>query len=243
VRGFDPDGFVAACRAALRDAAAAAAVADVVESTVRRHASTIDAVLGPAPVGDPEVLHASPELTVQRIAWPGGSASPPHDHRMWAVVGVYAGREVNRVFDRDGSAIRPGRTVDVDAGDVFTLPADAVHEVRNPDRRWTVGLHVYGGDIAGTDRSAWLPDGTEVAQAEAASQRRVMVQAMRDLATDLGRPVSDEERYLGLAALWAAAERRRRHLTAEESRLVVAGAWGVPPDRDGPGPFDGSELA
>ena len=26
-----------------------------------------------APLAEPEVLHASPELTVQRIAWPGGT--------------------------------------------------------------------------------------------------------------------------------------------------------------------------
>lgn len=166
---------------------------------------------------------------MQRITWPGGAASPPHEHRMWAVVGVYAGREVNTVFDRSGPEITPARTVHVNSGDVFVLPATAVHEVHNPERRWTAGLHVYGGDILNVERSSWLPDGTEAPSTQVSAQRRAMVQAMRDLASDLGRQLSDEDRYLAFTALWREVDRRRRNLTVEEARDVVSSAWRVTP--------------
>ena len=45
---------------------------------------------------EPDTLFASPEITVQRIVWRGGARSNVHEHRMWAVVGVYAGAEVNQ---------------------------------------------------------------------------------------------------------------------------------------------------
>jgi predicted metal-dependent enzyme (double-stranded beta helix superfamily) len=41
------------------------------------------------------------------------------------------------------------------AGDVATLPADAVHCVTNPLPRFTGGLHIYGGDFFATPRSQW----------------------------------------------------------------------------------------
>lgn len=227
MRAFVPAELVEACRRAATEADPVAAVGEVIESTVRRHGSTIDDVLGRTPSVEPNTLFCSRELTVQRIAWPGGSASPPHEHRMWAVVGVYAGREVNTVFDREGGRIAPSRTVAVEAGRVFSLPATAVHAVHNPERRWTAGLHVYGGDIVNVARSSWLPDGTEAPQSEVTEQRRAMVQAMRDLAVDLGREISSDDRYVALSALWRETERLHRNLTPAEARAVVAGAWNL----------------
>src|SRR5205807_7502518 len=48
-----------------------------------------------------DVLHRSPELTVLSVVVPAGlAATPAHDHRMWAVVGVYGGQEDNDFFRR-----------------------------------------------------------------------------------------------------------------------------------------------
>ena len=225
---FDRDVFVAECQGAAAESDPVEAVREVVEAAIQQ-GTAIDETLGTKVTGEADTLFRSDELTVQRIIWPGGSASPPHDHRMWAVVGVYAGRELNTLFDRRDRVISARRVVPIDAGSVLTLPVDAVHAVRNPDRQWTAGLHVYGGDIVDVERSAWLPDGSHAPQREVAAQRRLMVQAMLDMATEAGEKISDERRFVALTALWREAERARRNLTADEAREVVATAWSTAP--------------
>ena len=225
---FASDVFVADCQGAAAESDPVEAVREVVEAAIQQGAA-IDETLGTKVTGEADTLFRSDELTVQRIIWPGGSASPPHDHRMWAVVGVYAGREVNTLFDRRDRVISSRQVVPIDAGGVLTLPVDAVHAVRNPDRQWTAGLHVYGGDIVDVERSAWLPDGTHASQTEVAAERRLMVQAMLDMASEAGEKISDERRYVALTALWREAERARRNLTSAESREVVASAWSTVP--------------
>ena len=53
--------------------------------------------LAPA-AGGLELLHHVPDLTVINIAWAPHMRLMPHDHRMWAVIGIYCGREDNQFF-------------------------------------------------------------------------------------------------------------------------------------------------
>src|SRR5439155_27312431 len=50
--------------------------------------------------GGLRVLHNTSGLTVLNVVWPAGMTLLPHDHRMWAVIAVYEGREDNRFFRR-----------------------------------------------------------------------------------------------------------------------------------------------
>ncbi len=94
-------------------------------------------------------------MTVQAIIWPTGIVIPPHDHRMWAVVGVVHGQEDNALYARAGHKLRLVRRVSVEEAEVLVLDEDSVHAVGNPCSRPTLGLHVYGGDIVGASRSTW----------------------------------------------------------------------------------------
>jgi predicted metal-dependent enzyme (double-stranded beta helix superfamily) len=221
---FDPAQFVESCRAAVVDADAAGAVAEVV-TRATSHGSAIDDALGTEVTLEPLTLFSSPELTVQRILWPSGALSSTHEHRMWAVVGVYAGCEVNRLYrrSRDGLIELPG--ADVCEGEVFVLSADAVHSAANPSRNWTAGLHVYGGDILCADRSAWDPAGIERPAAEVAAARRTMIEAMRDFASGQGDAFTLDDRLAALEAMWSECDRQHRHLSAAETREVVAATW------------------
>jgi predicted metal-dependent enzyme (double-stranded beta helix superfamily) len=223
---FDPDAFVGECRRAASEAEPVAALAEVVAAAIR-DGGAIDAALGTELKGEADTLFSSPELTVQRIVWPGGAASPPHDHRMWAVVGVYAGEEVNRLYRRGPSGLEERAVRPVGAAEVLTLGEDAVHSVENLRRQWTAGLHVYGGDILHNERSAWGPDGTEARFAENSAAFRAMWAPMRELAAEQGRAISDDDRYDALIAIREAYRRQRRYLTPEEARRVVAEAWGI----------------
>ena len=52
-------------------------------------------------------------MTILNVVWGKRMTIMPHDHRMWAVIGVYTGREDNifwrRVPDDAGRADRGGR--------------------------------------------------------------------------------------------------------------------------------------
>lgn len=183
---FDPEEFVARCREALADPDPAAAARDVVARAVSRPAALPEALRDTS--GGPRVWFQSPQLTVQCITWPNGLVTPPHEHRMWAVVGVLEGQEDNELWRRTPGGLERAGGRAVVAGEVIVLGADAVHAVSNPCRFPTVGLHVYGGDITTAQRSEWDFDGRNEHPFDMAAVRRfigAMDQRARELARDL----------------------------------------------------------
>src|SRR5215469_1568487 len=104
---FDREQFIADCRAALDGGRASRDVREVVARAV----SDPDAVirgLGALKPGGIEALHRSPELTIINISWPPHMVIMPHNHAMWAVIGVYSGREDN-IFWRRLPAVADGK--------------------------------------------------------------------------------------------------------------------------------------
>lgn len=81
----------------------------------------------------------------------------PHNHAMFSVVGIYAGREDNVFWRRTGNTIEAAGARTLGAGDVATLGRDVIHSVLNPLAKLTCAFHVYGGDFLGTTgaRSQW----------------------------------------------------------------------------------------
>ena len=151
---FDRDRFVADCVAAAREREAQAAVGEVLARAVRAPQSVL-AGLGPPREAGLDVLHRSPALTIFAAHWAPRMSLPVHDHRLWALIGIYTGREDNILWRRGVSGVTAHAANVLFAGDVAALPADAVHSVTNPLPRFTGGLHVYGGDFFATPRSQW----------------------------------------------------------------------------------------
>ncbi len=223
--GFDPDEFVAACLAARAEPDPVGALADVIAAAIS-DGSSIDQALGTSVTPlQPDTLLASPALTVQRIVFRGGARSGVHDHRMWAVVGVYAGSEINQLFERGPNGLVARGASQVERGGVSILDTDVIHEVQNPRREWTAGLHVYGGDIAAVARSAWSFDHAEVPYSDHMAERRVMFEAMGELAAEQGKTISDDDRLVALNAIWRSCEDQRQCLTTAQTRAVVSDAW------------------
>ena len=148
---------------------------------------------------------------------------------MWAVVGVYAGQELNRIFERVSDGIRECDSRVVAEGDVFVLGPDALHSVENPGHERTAALHVYGGDILNIERSGWGPDGREVPFAENSSARNAMLNAFRELVEEHGKQIDVGARYRVFTALTAACEREGRYPTHAEARGIIADAWKLAP--------------
>lgn len=150
---FDVDSFIAECVAAVAEPEPLLAVRDVLERAVARRDAISDAL--PATRGELRPLHVADDLTVLQVVWAPGMTMPPHDHRMWAALGIYAGREDNEFFRPDGARVRPAGARTVEEGATLVLGDDAIHAVTNPLGRCTAAIHVYGGNFFTRSRSQW----------------------------------------------------------------------------------------
>ncbi len=157
---FDKDEFVTECLAAVRSGGGAHhAVKEIVDRTVS-NPSAIEAEVGDRTVSPMMTIwHRSDELTALHIVWPPGVDLFAHDHNMWAVIGIYGGREDNQFYRRlDDGRIEPHTGKTITQRDVVMLGSDVVHSVANPTREWTAALHVYGGEFFTTPRTMWSKD-------------------------------------------------------------------------------------
>ena len=154
---MDIDRFVADCVAANEETNAQAAINDILARAVSNPTNVL------AALGDPDkagltVLLASPKLTIFAAAWTPQMNLMPHDHLMWANIGIYTGREDNIFWKRTSEGIKAYGADALFVKDTAMLPEDALHSVTNPLKRFTGGIHIYGGDFFDTTRSQWNPE-------------------------------------------------------------------------------------
>lgn len=158
---FDKEQLILDCRAALDGERDARNVREVVARAVADPAAVLRQ-LGEPQRGGIEPLHRSSELTIVNVLWPAGQVIMPHNHAMWAVIGVYTGREDNilwrRLPDDINGRIEAAGAKTLGTKDVLSMGADAIHSVVNPLSRLTGAIHVYGGNFFGVSRSEWDPE-------------------------------------------------------------------------------------
>lgn len=144
---FNKDQFVEDIRAATLESDAQNAVNEVIERAVTEPAAIIKG-LGAPGKGRSEQLFADETLTISNVIWGSEMWVPPHDHTMWAVIGVYQGQEDNTFWREDESGLTQQGGVALKTGDVRKLGENAIHSVKNPSSVQLCGaIHVYGGDF------------------------------------------------------------------------------------------------
>ena len=156
---FAIDELVAECQTAIKEDQPALAVRDVLRRALDNPLEVADAFN--AQEGGLNLIHVSPELTVLHVTWAPGMRLYPHNHEMWAVIGIYGGQEDNAFYRRDPADKRRliesgGKTLT--EKDVVMLGDDTIHAVSNPLQRLTGAIHVYGGDFVSQPRSQWPPE-------------------------------------------------------------------------------------
>src|SRR3954471_15053151 len=97
---LDIDGLVADARAAVPEQEARRPARELVERTLPAP-TEVGRSLQPTR-GGLDLLYQSDDLTVLHIVWAPGMRLFPHDHQMWAVIGIYAGQEDNTFYRRAG---------------------------------------------------------------------------------------------------------------------------------------------
>jgi predicted metal-dependent enzyme (double-stranded beta helix superfamily) len=155
---FDPDQFIADCRAAITVDPSHKLVREVVARAVDAPGAVLRALGEPARAGI-NVLYRSPDLTILNLIWGPRMSIMPHNHTMWAVIGIYSGAEDNIFWRRTKGerGIEAASARSLRERDAEPLGRDIIHSVLNPIGKLTAAIHVYGGDFIAAERSEWDP--------------------------------------------------------------------------------------
>jgi len=153
---FQKERFIEDCRAALTEGDAHAAIRELVAKAVSDPSQVLRALGAPSRSGV-ETLYRADDLTILSLCWGPRMVFKPHDHRMWAVIGIYEGREDNTFFRRSKDGLTRHGTKELTARETIPLGAAIIHAVTNPLDQITAAIHVYGGDFFATPRSEWDP--------------------------------------------------------------------------------------
>jgi predicted metal-dependent enzyme (double-stranded beta helix superfamily) len=135
---FDLDQFIADCRAALAADKSHRSVREIVARAVSDPAAVLKG-LGEPKRSEIQRLHHSDDLTILNVIWAPRMTIMPHNHQMWAVIGIYTGREDN-IFWRRVPGDHRGKLGAVGARALCAKDADPlgdniIHSVTNPIRR------------------------------------------------------------------------------------------------------------
>jgi predicted metal-dependent enzyme (double-stranded beta helix superfamily) len=153
------------------------------------HQPNLERQLGRADRSTYEALYRGPDLLVlHAVVPPTPRPVDPHEHRMWAVIGVYRGQEDNQLFARsDRAALEPTERFSITPGEIRPLDVSTIHTVQAVGGHYLGAVHVYGGDLFGTPRSTWR-DGVEQPNDESALP--AFFERLRAREDDLGRAMS-----------------------------------------------------
>lgn len=180
---FDLERFVADCRAAHAEDGSHKAVREVLARALQEPRSVLKGLGEPtrAQIG---TLYRSAGLTLLNVVWAPRMTIPPHDHHMWALIGIYTGREDNIFWRRlPGGKVEAAGAQSLCERDTVPLGREIVHSVTNPIARLTGALHIYGGDFFATPRSEWDSETLVEQRYDSARTLRYFDEANRSLAT------------------------------------------------------------
>ncbi len=158
---FQKDRFIEDCKLAVSEGQKA--VRELVLEAVADPSGIVSELGEPKKAGVYPVYHAA-DLTVINFVWAPCMTLLPHNHNMFAVIGIYTGREDNIFWRRikngsrgTGPCIEVAGADSMGPGQVATLGRDVIHSVANPITKLTSAIHVYGGDFFNPPqpRSQW----------------------------------------------------------------------------------------
>ncbi len=173
---FNKEAFIEACGKAVKEGQAP--VRALVTEAVSDPASIMKELGEPKKAGI-DLLHRSSDLTVINFIWSPYMTLIPHNHNMFAVIGVYNGREDNVFWKRTDSGLEAAGADSLGVGDVGTLGHSIIHSVTNPLDKFSAAIHVYAGDFFEPDepRSEWEHESLQERDWDVETTRRAFREA------------------------------------------------------------------
>src|SRR5262245_54455490 len=132
---FNLEQFIAECRAARTADRSTKSICEAVKRAVSEPAAILKR-LGEPNRARIEELYRSSDLSILNVVWAPRMMIMPHNHQMWAVIGVYGGREDNIFWRRlpgsDRRRIEAAGASSLSVGEAQPLGHDIIHSVINP---------------------------------------------------------------------------------------------------------------
>jgi predicted metal-dependent enzyme (double-stranded beta helix superfamily) len=108
-------------------------------------------------------------LSLFSLVVPPGAATPVHDHLAWGLVGLYAGEQDERVYQRRGgdashAPLALAEQNHLRPGDFYLLmpPEGDIHSVATISQGPSVSIHLLGNDTGCVWRHAYTPEDGDV---------------------------------------------------------------------------------
>lgn len=179
---FETDRFIQDCCATQREQNVHAAVREIVARAVSEPGQILRS-FGEPKLSGIQTVYRSDTLTILNVLWGPGMTLYPHDHRMWAVIGIYSGREDNAFYYRSESGLTLQNEKTLNLKDTIPLGEKVIHAVTNPLDRITAAIHVYGGDFFAVPRSEWDPQTFEERAFDIEHARQVFAEANKRISS------------------------------------------------------------
>ena len=90
---MNKEQLIEACQAVVDGGGEAKEMREVVERFVSDPVQAVKAI-GEPERGGVQKIHVADDLTIINVIWAPRMTLRPHNHNMWAVIGVYGGRKV-----------------------------------------------------------------------------------------------------------------------------------------------------
>jgi predicted metal-dependent enzyme (double-stranded beta helix superfamily) len=179
---FETDRFVQECCDGLREQNPHAAMREIVASAVSEPGQVLKS-LGEPTLSGIQTLYRSDTLTILNVLWGPRMTLYPHDHRMWAVIGIYSGREDNSFYHRSEGGLVAHGVKSLTLKETIPLGEAVIHAVTNPLDQITAAIHVYGGDFFSVPRSEWDPRTLQEQPFDIDHAREIFAEANKRLAS------------------------------------------------------------
>ncbi len=112
-------------------------------------------------------------LSLCAVVLPPGAATPVHDHLAWGLVGLYAGKQAEEVYeaaapvgpDDPRADLRLVAENQLEAGSFYELipPTGDIHRIITTGDEPSISLHLLGNDVGCIWRHRFDPESGEVA--------------------------------------------------------------------------------
>ncbi|MDQ7016272.1 MAG: hypothetical protein Q9N68_07845 [Gammaproteobacteria bacterium] len=151
---FNQDHFIQACLDARQEGQTA--LREVMQQSMSKPREILSTLGTPQHAGI-TTLYRSSSLTIINFVWAPYMSLLPHNHHMFAVIGLYSGREDNLFWRKITHRIEAVGAKSLGVGEVASLGKNIIHSVLNPLNKMTASIHVYGGDFFAPKiaRSEW----------------------------------------------------------------------------------------
>lgn len=102
---------------------------------------------------DDVILYEDSVIAVLHYRMPTGVVVPPHDHQLYAIIGVYEGVEENHFYQAMNNQLICQAVKPIGKGEVILMRPESIHSVQTANNQHSAAIHVYLGELTKVKRS------------------------------------------------------------------------------------------